>query len=245
MFRSRTCLRSSKRRVEVLRSSCCAEADSLHTPRAQISSLQQEVRHAHGLIQTISSLRDRLLAIPSADSPVALEIREDLDRQTTAARGLFTSIQRRVRELEQGDANLRVLIPAGLSELSLQDVNVRQQQVGLVKGRFKEMIHRYAETEREHRAKQRARVERQLRVVSPNLPPEEMRDLVDRAEAGESTAIFAQAVRPTHLDRPRSLDKAFLLLTWDLWSPGIETPPPSRAGGVARGAEPGGRARPD
>ncbi|GAA6013834.1 hypothetical protein JCM8202_000830 [Rhodotorula sphaerocarpa] len=170
---------------------------------ADISSLQQEVRHAHGLIQTISSLRDRLLAIPSADSPIALEIREDLDRQTTAARGLFTSIQRRVRELEQGDANLRVLIPAGLSELSLQDVSVRQQQVGLVKGRFKEMIHRYAETEREHRAKQRARVERQLRVVSPNLPPEEMRDLVDRAEAGESTAIFAQAASKHRLQVAR------------------------------------------
>lgn len=123
-------------------------------------------------------------------------MRDDLTAQTTAARELFTSIQTRLRVLEQGNANLRVLIPAGQSlyNLSLQDVDVREQQVGLVKGRFKEVIHRYAETEREHRAKQRLRLERQIKVVNPSLPPEEVQDLVNRAEDGESGAIFAQAV---------------------------------------------------
>ncbi|KWU43540.1 t-SNARE, partial [Rhodotorula sp. JG-1b] len=74
-----------------------------------------------------------------------------------------------------------------------QDVDVRDQQVGLIKGRFKEVIQRYAETEREHRAKQRLRLERQIKVVNPSLPPEEVQDLLNRAEGGESTAVFAQA----------------------------------------------------
>lgn len=158
--------------------------------------MQQDLRRAHSLIQIIGSLRDRLLAIPSAESAVGIEVRDDLAAQTTAARELFTSIQTRLRVLEQGNANLRVLIPAGQSlyNLSLQDVDVRDQQVGLIKGRFKEAIHRYAETEREHRAKQRLRLERQIKVVNPSLPPEEVQDLLNRAEDGESTAIFAQAV---------------------------------------------------
>ncbi|TKA57521.1 hypothetical protein B0A53_00753 [Rhodotorula sp. CCFEE 5036] len=161
----------------------------------EITTLQQDLRRAHSLIQIIGSLRDRLLAIPSAESAVGIEVRDDLTAQTTAARELFTSIQTRLRVLEQGNANLRVLIPAGQSlyNLSLQDVDVREQQVGLVKGRFKEVIHRYAETEREHRAKQRLRLERQIKVVNPSLPPEEVQDLVNRAEDGESGAIFAQA----------------------------------------------------
>ncbi|GAA5976817.1 hypothetical protein JCM10908_005640 [Rhodotorula pacifica] len=161
----------------------------------EITTLQQDLRRARSLIQIIVSLRDRLLAIPSAESAIAIETRDDLSAQTTAARELFTSVQTRLRVLEQGNANLRVLIPAGqsLHNLSLQDVDVRDQQVGLLKGKFKEVIHQYAEAEREHRMKQRARLERQIKVVNPSLPPEEVQDLVKRAEDGESSAIFAQA----------------------------------------------------
>ncbi|GAA5865657.1 hypothetical protein JCM3774_004952 [Rhodotorula dairenensis] len=161
----------------------------------EVTALQQDLRRAHSLIEVVGSLGNRLLAIPSAESPVALEVRDDLATQTTAARELFASIQTRLRALEQGNANLRVLIPAGqsLHNLSLEDVDVRDQQVGSLKGRFKEVIHRYAETEREHRAKQRARLERQIKVVNPSLPPEEVQGLLQRVEDGESAAIFAQA----------------------------------------------------
>ncbi|GAA5988796.1 hypothetical protein JCM10908_006175 [Rhodotorula pacifica] len=161
----------------------------------EITTLQQDLRRARSLIQIIVSLRDRLLAIPSAESAFAIETRDDLSAQTAAARELFTSVHIRLRVLEQGNANLRVLIPAGqsLHNLSLRDVDVRDQQVGLLKGKFKEVIHQYVKAEREHRVKQRARLERQIKVVNPSLPPEEVQDLVKRAEDGESSAIFAQA----------------------------------------------------
>lgn len=208
----------------------------------QITDLQQEVRRAHSLIQIIGSLRDRLLAIPSADSPVAIEVLEDLDGQTTAARSLFTSIQTRLHELEQGNANLRVLIPAGQSsyDLSLHDVDIRQQQVSLLKERFKEVIQRYAAAEQEHRAKQRVRLERQIRVVNPSLPPEEMQEVIDRAEAGENPAIFAQAVGAA-----RSWIDVVCSRSLASPAPDYRYTKSSRPRSSPRSAEPCGRARSD
>ncbi|KAM0754779.1 t-SNARE [Meredithblackwellia eburnea MCA 4105] len=98
-------------------------------------------------------------------------------------------------ELEQGNANLRALIPVGqsLHKLSLQDVDVRQSQVSALKERFKDSIQKYAEVERDSRAKNRSRMERQVKIVNPSLNPDEVQNVVRQAEEGGGN-LFSQAL---------------------------------------------------
>lgn len=80
-------------------------------------------------------------------------------------------------------------------DLSLADVQVRATQVAALKERFKEAIQRYAEVERDNRAKHRARMERQVRIVNPGLTAGEVSEVVRQAEEGGGNAMFSQAVR--------------------------------------------------
>lgn len=154
------------------------------------------MREAAESIQQIQSLHQRLLSLPSSDDPQAVAITQNLKETSNATREVFTSLKTRIVALEQGNANLRALIPAGQSayNLSLSDVDVRQTQVSALKERFKAQVQRYAEVERESRSKNRSRMERQVRVVNPNLTQDEVADVVRRAEEGGN--LFSQAVRP-------------------------------------------------
>lgn len=74
-------------------------------------------------------------------------------------------------------------------------MQVREQQVGALKERFKDAIQRYAEAERDNRNKQRARLEKQVKVVNPGMTAFEVSEVVKAAEAGGDNAMFSQAVR--------------------------------------------------
>lgn len=138
----------------------------------------------------------RLLSLPSADDPQAVALTKELGQLTTDTRAFYSFIKNRIQALEQGNANLRALIPAGQSQynLSLGDVDVRQTQVDALKERFKDAVQRYAEVERDNRAKHRAKMERQVRVVNPSLTPGEVTEMVRAAEEGGGQALFSQAV---------------------------------------------------
>jgi syntaxin 1B/2/3 len=88
------------------------------------------------------------------------------------------------------------MIPLGQSahKLSLSDVSVRQQQLQNIKTRFKDAIQRYAEVEKDNRSKNRAKMERQVRIVYPQLSYEELQQIVRQAEMEGGSALFAQAV---------------------------------------------------
>ncbi|BGP46570.1 hypothetical protein JCM10450v2_002417 [Rhodotorula kratochvilovae] len=161
----------------------------------EISDLQQALREANGHIQSIGDLHMRMLALPSSEDRMALELKEQLEDRTSTTRALFTQLRDRLHALEQGDANLRAMIPLGqsLHNLSLADVDVREQQVMALKERFKDAIQRYAEVERDHRRNQRARLERQVKVVNPGMTQDEIAGVVKAAEAGGDSAMFAQA----------------------------------------------------
>lgn len=138
----------------------------------------------------------RLLSLPSAEDPQAVALTRDLTQLTSDTRAFYSSIKNRIQVLAQGNANLRALIPAGQSQynLSLDDVDVRQTQVDALKERFKDAIQRYAEVERDNRAKNRARMERQVKIVNPGLTQGEISDVVRNAEEGGGNALFSQAV---------------------------------------------------
>lgn len=138
---------------------------------------------------------------------MAQEVKSQLDAKTATTRTLFTSIKDRVHVLDQGNANLRAMIPLGqsLHNLSLEEVAIRQDQVDALKERFKNAIQRYAEVERDYRKNQRARMERQVKVVNPGMSAVEIEEIVKQAEAGGDSAMFSQAVRVSRscdADRP-------------------------------------------
>lgn len=166
----------------------------------QVSDLQSALREANGAIQQVQALHMRILSLPSADDPQAVALSEQLATTTNDTRAFFASLKARIFELEQGNANLRALIPAGQSQynLTFADVDTRQTQVSALKERFKESIQRYAEVERESRSKNRARMERQVKIVNPGLSAGEITDVVRQAEEGGGN-MFSQAVRPSCL----------------------------------------------
>ncbi|GAA5887363.1 hypothetical protein JCM6882_002507 [Rhodosporidiobolus microsporus] len=163
----------------------------------EISDLQQAIREANGSIQSIGDLHNRLLAMPSSEDQQAIALNEQLTEKANATRAFFGELKNRLHVLEQGNANLRALIPLGqsLHNLSLADVQVREQQVGALKERFKDAIQRYAEVERDNRAKQRAKLERQVKVVNPGMTAFEVSEVVKQAEAGGDNAMFNQALQ--------------------------------------------------
>ncbi|GAA5998302.1 uncharacterized protein JCM10292_001107 [Rhodotorula paludigena] len=163
----------------------------------EVSDLQQALREANGSIQAVGDLQMRMLALPSSEDRMAQEVKSQLDAKTAATRTLFTSIKDRVHVLDQGNANLRAMIPLGqsLHNLSLEEVAIRQDQVDALKERFKNAIQRYAEVERDYRKNQRARMERQVKVVNPGMSAVEIEEIVKQAEAGGDSAMFSQALQ--------------------------------------------------
>lgn len=107
-------------------------------------------------------------------------------------------MRNRIHVLEQGNANLEAMVPLGQSiqRLSLSDVSVRQQQVQNLKSRFKDAIQKYADVEKDNRAKNRTKMERQVRIVYPDMSYEELQAVVRQAEEEGGSALFAQAVSP-------------------------------------------------
>ncbi|GAA5833966.1 hypothetical protein JCM11251_003576 [Rhodosporidiobolus azoricus] len=163
----------------------------------EISSLQQAIREANGSIQSIGDLHNRLLSMPSSEDQQAIALNEQLTAKANSTRAFFNELKNRLHTLEQGNANLRALIPLGqsLHNLTIADVQVREQQVSALKERFKDAIQRYAEVERDNRAKQRAKLERQVKVVNPSMTALEVGEVVRQAEAGGDSAMFNQALQ--------------------------------------------------
>ncbi|GAA5991918.1 hypothetical protein JCM5350_005816 [Sporobolomyces pararoseus] len=164
---------------------------------AEVTTIQDDIKEANATIELIHNLYARYLACPSSEDVQALALHDQLANKTSSTRGLFASLRNRIHNLEQGNANLAVMVPLGQSaqNLSMSDVSVRQQQVQNIKSRFKDSIQRYAEVEKDNRSKNRAKMERQVRVVYPQLSYEELQQIVRQAEQEGGSALFAQAVR--------------------------------------------------
>ncbi|KAI5476972.1 syntaxin 1B/2/3 [Pseudohyphozyma bogoriensis] len=163
----------------------------------EISDLQSALHESTEAIDHINSIHRRLLSIPSSDDPQAIALTQNLTTTSETTRDFFTRIKNRIHVLEQGNANLRALIPAGQSvcNLSLADVDVRSQQVDVLKERFKNCIQKYSEVERDSRAANRNRMERQIKIVNPAMSQGEVTDMVRQAEeGGGNPALFSQAL---------------------------------------------------
>ncbi|GAA5855742.1 hypothetical protein JCM9279_004053 [Rhodotorula babjevae] len=163
----------------------------------QISDLQGALREVNGRVQSIGDLHMRMLALPSSEDRRALALKEQLEDVKAAARSQFQSLRDRVHSLEQANVNLRAAILRGQSQhqLSLADTDVREEQLSGLKERVKATIQRYGEVERDYRRNQRSRLERQVKVVNPDMTPDEVTEAVRVAEASGEGAMFTQALQ--------------------------------------------------
>ncbi|GAA5946324.1 hypothetical protein JCM3775_007104 [Rhodotorula graminis] len=163
----------------------------------QISDLQGALRDVNGRVQLIGDLHMRMLAMASSEDRRALEIKEQLEDAKAAARSQFQSLRDRVHSLEQANVNLRASILRGQSahQLSLADTDVREEQLSGLKERVKAAIQRYGEVERDYRRNQRSRLERQVKVVNPDMTPDEVTEAVQVAESSGEGAMFTQALQ--------------------------------------------------
>ncbi|KPV76467.1 uncharacterized protein RHOBADRAFT_8755, partial [Rhodotorula graminis WP1] len=158
----------------------------------QISDLQGALRDVNGRVQLIGDLHMRMLAMASSEDRRALEIKEQLEDAKAAARSQFQSLRDRVHSLEQAN-------------LSLADTDVREEQLSGLKERVKAAIQRYGEVERDYRRNQRSRLERQVKVVNPDMTPDEVTEAVQVAESSGEGAMFTQASNGARLNSARGV----------------------------------------
>lgn len=191
----------------------------------EIDDLQNSLRFSQEFITKIELLHARLINFPSLDNPEAQSYEKDLVDLTVSLRNGFNNLSTRIKSLDQGNANLIALIAVDpaysvLRREQVTDIRMKQvsqshlilfkksplsqilisflQQVQAIKDKFKDSISKYSIVERDQRAKQKQRLERQLKIVNPDMTDEEVNRIVRDSNRGINTTMFSQAVRDYH-----------------------------------------------
>ncbi|KAF8970001.1 t-SNARE [Flammula alnicola] len=145
----------------------------LSTFLAEDTSIQQGIQQMRDNVAQISALR--LRSLNAIDDETQAELNR-IDVLTVETRGLMQELKGRIQRMEA--APMRT------------DIQLRSGRINLLRTKFLEAIQDYQREEQEGRAKSKARVERQLKIVKPDASPEEVAAAVE----GGGQQIFAQAL---------------------------------------------------
>ncbi|KAF8201684.1 syntaxin-like protein [Pholiota molesta] len=140
---------------------------------AEDTSIQQGIQQMRDNVAQISALRLRSLG---AFGDATENETNRIDVLTTETRTLMQSLKARIQRLETAPIK--------------GDVTLRNGRISVLRAKFLEAIQDYQREEQEGRAKSKARVERQLKIVKPDATPDE----VAAAVSGGGQQIFAQAL---------------------------------------------------
>jgi len=151
-------------------------ADDMSGFYQEISSIQDDLRAMNDNVTRISDLHSR--SLNNMDENATQRIESQLDQLIEETRSMMGNLKTRIQNLERRPGSGR-------------DGQIRQQQTGLVKAKFKEAIQNYQDVEKQYRQKYKARMERQYRIVKPDATPEEIRAAVNDEQGGQ---VFAQAL---------------------------------------------------
>jgi len=151
-------------------------ADSMSAFYQEISNIQDDIRAMTDNVNQISDLHSR--SLNNMDETQTKRIEGQLDQLVEETRGMMSELKNRIQDLERRPGSGR-------------DGQIRQQQTGLVKAKFKEAIQVYQDVEKQYRQKYRARMERQFKIVKPDATPEEIKAAVEDEQGGQ---VFAQAL---------------------------------------------------
>ncbi|KAF8636678.1 hypothetical protein AX17_003484 [Amanita inopinata Kibby_2008] len=140
---------------------------------AEITSVQDSIDQLNGNIAIVATLHSRMANVlddgPSRDAA-------QLDMIKAETRSLANSLKDRIKKLET--------IPAG------PEAKIRRNQVSLLRSKFLEAIQNYQKVEQEYRLRSRQRVERQLKIVKPDVTADEVNAVIE----GSGDQIFTQAL---------------------------------------------------
>jgi syntaxin 1B/2/3 len=141
----------------------------------EVSNVQGLINQFNNDVTRITELQGKSLnAVDGSSQNIA-----QLDDQVAQTRDLGNQIKRRVEALKKQP------VPRGQE--------ARKNQVNVVAKQFMTALQNYTQVEKDYRQKQRARVERQFKIVKPDATPEEVAAVVDDTD-GAGGQIFSQAL---------------------------------------------------
>lgn len=141
----------------------------------EVSNVQGLINQFNNDVTRITELQGRSLnAVDGSSQNIA-----QLDDQVAQTRDLGNQIKRRIEALKKQP------VPRGQE--------ARKNQVNVVAKQFMTALQNYTQVEKDYRQKQRARVERQFKIVKPDATPEEVAAVVDDTD-GAGGQIFSQAL---------------------------------------------------
>jgi len=141
----------------------------------EVSDIQGLINQFNADVTRISELQAKSLNSVDGTAPdLAL-----LDNQVAQTRDLGNQIKRRIEALKKQPA------PRGQE--------ARKNQVNVVAKQFMTALQNYTKVEKEYRQRQRARVERQFKIVKPDATDSEVAAVVDNTD-GAGGQIFSQAL---------------------------------------------------
>lgn len=127
--------------------------------RAQVESIQDQIKQLHQNINHVSELHARRLA--STDDMTQSTTGQQLTQLTTQTTGLTNSIRNRITVLN--DANRK-------SPQGDQGFNTRKLQIANLQNSFKRALEEYNLVEKRSREKYRDRMARQIKIGQSSRP---------------------------------------------------------------------------
>ncbi len=175
---------------------------------AEVSSIQDEIKHLQANVNDVSELHSRRLA--TTDEQQQADSAARLAQLTAQTQGVTNSIRNRITRLNEDNKR---------SAKGDPDFNTRKLQIGTLQNSFKRALEEYNQVEKKSRDKYRQRMERQIRIgklnrwvwraramecslqgpaphppraVKPDATNEEIRAAFDDQQGGQQ--IFSQAL---------------------------------------------------
>jgi len=154
----------------------------------EISNIQGLIQQFNNEVTRISDLQAKsLTAVDGNTSTIS-----SLDEKVAETRETGNQIKRRIEALKKQP------VPRGQE--------ARKNQVNVVAKQFMTALQNYTQVEKEYRQKQRARVERQFKIVKPDATAEEVEAVVNNAN-GTATQIFSDALSTARYDNSRAVSR--------------------------------------
>lgn len=154
-------------------------SDPMDAFYTEVSSVQDDLAQFSANVSRISELHSRALNV--ADEGASQQNNALLDDLVMQTRQLSNGIKVRIQKLAKA--------PVG----NAQNARIRQNQTGVLRNKFVEILQNYQQVERDYRQRYKQRVERQFKIVKPDATPEEVNAVVNDTE-GNGDQIFAQAL---------------------------------------------------
>ncbi|KAL0074886.1 t-SNARE [Phycomyces blakesleeanus] len=145
----------------------------------EVNVLREAIRDVSNNITLIGELHNAsLVSINETQTARSSQQLEEFVADTSRQNNI---IKARIKAMEQSNFNLK----------NNSDLNIRRSHVDSLKKEFVRVIRSYQDVERTYSQKYRQRIERQIRIVKPDVTSEEIDAVI---ESDQQNTIFAQSL---------------------------------------------------